>query len=101
MQEASLSERKEKRYDCLCAACAADGFNSLLSAKIVNIVGQTLLTAVSEGARAQPPFYLESVVLDAIYRLLGEGTREENMKLLWTQVCHPCSSCEGLRALPI
>lgn len=86
--EASSSHRKAALvwlYSC-CAACAGDERGAILGDKIVNTIGQTLLTTVCERAHAQPPFFLESVVLEAIFRLPGKDTREENVEYLWTQV---------------
>lgn len=69
--------------------CVADDERSeLYNARIVKIIGTVLLSTTSEAARAKPPFYAESVVMESIYKMPGLDTRAENLTYLWTQVWH-------------
>ena len=83
-----------------CAGICADGaVNRFLGSKIVNVIGQALLTTVCEAPRAAPPFYLETVVLEAVYKMMGKDTREQNVTALWEQVWF-CQCWRGDRERP-
>ena len=67
-------------------ALAVEERNSLFAAKIIGVISSVLLSTTSEAARARPPFYAESVVMEAIHKMPAMATREENLHYLWTQV---------------